>query len=491
LFLFLFAIACAPAQTNNIVVDANSPAHPFPHFWEQMFGSGRAILTLRESYRNDLREVKKATEFRYVRFHNILHDEVGVYDEDEKGNPVYNFTYVDQIYDGLLQNGVRPVFEISFMPKKLASRPQDLHPFWYKQNVSPPKDYAKWDGLMKALAQHLIDRYGIDEVAQWYFEVWNEPNIDFWSGDPKQSTYFELYDHTARALKAVNPRLRVGGPSSSSAHWVDDFIAHAAKEDVPLDFISSHGYADDTTEDLFGQKLDIPMNQRVCKAIGKVNDQIKNSVRPNLPFFWTEWNVPSYGELHARDNVYVGPALAYDIAQCDGLVDQMSWWTFSDVFEENGVRTEPFDGGFGLMAAGGIRKPSYNAFALLHKLGDERLANSTDSVVTRRKDGTLVIALWNLVEMDQLKNGQTKTLSIDFKGVPQNATVSIYRLDAQHGNTQDAYEAMGKPRYPTRKQVDELNKASQIGAPEVFKLKSGRLVLTLPVNGLAVLEVKR
>jgi xylan 1,4-beta-xylosidase len=187
----------------------------------------------------------------------------------------------------------------------------------------------------------------------------------------------------------------------------------------------------------------------------------------------------------------VGPALAYDIAQCDGLVDQMSWWTFSDVFEENGVRTEPFDGGFGLMAAGGIRKPSYNAFALLHKLGDERLANSTDSVVTRRKDGTLVIALWNLVEMDQLKNGQTKTLSIDFKGVPQNATVSIYRLDAQHGNTQDAYEAMGKPRYPTRKQVDELNKASQVGAPEVFKLKSGRLVLTLPVNGLAVLEVKR
>ncbi|MGZ4816961.1 MAG: GH39 family glycosyl hydrolase, partial [Terriglobales bacterium] len=389
------------------------------------------------------------------------------------------------------QNGVRPVVEISFMPKKLASRPQDLHPFWYKQNVSPPKDYAKWDALMKAFAQHLVDRYGIEEVAQWYFEVWNEPNIDFWSGDPKQATYFELYDHTARALKAVNPRLRVGGPATSSAHWVDDFIAHTAKENVPVDFISSHGYADDTTEDLFGQKLDIPMNQRVCKAIGKVRDQIKNSARPNLPFFWTEWNVPSYGPLNARDNVYVGPALAYDIEQCDGLVDQMSWWTFSDVFEENGPRTEPFDGGFGLMAAGGIRKPSYNAFALLHKLGEERLANSADALVTRRKDGTLVTAVWNLVEMDQLASGQAKNMTLSFQGVRPNAAVLIYRLDAQHGNTQSAYEAMEKPRYPTRAQVEQLNRASQTGAPQRINLKQGKLNLEIPVNGLVILEIAK
>src|SRR6185369_10924443 len=182
--------AFAQDKSETIVVDVNGPTTPFPHFWEQTFGSGRAILALRDSYRNDLREVKKVTEMQYVRFHNILHDEVGVYDEDEKGNPVYNFAYVDQIYDGLLKNGVRPFGEISFMPKKLASNPNALHPFWYKQNVSPPKDYAKWDALMKAFAQHLIDRYGINEVSQWYFEVWNEPNIDFWAGEPKQATYF-------------------------------------------------------------------------------------------------------------------------------------------------------------------------------------------------------------------------------------------------------------------------------------------------------------
>src|SRR5581483_8083351 len=175
----------AQEPVDRVTIDSHAPAHPFPHFWEDMSGSGRAILTLRDSYLNDLREVRKATDFRYVRFHNILHDEVGVYEEDDRGNPIYNFSYVDQIYDGLLKNGVRPFVEISFMPKKLAFNPDALHPFWYKQNVSPPKSMERWDGLMKQFAQHLVDRYGIDEVSQWYFEVWNEPNIDFWGGIPR------------------------------------------------------------------------------------------------------------------------------------------------------------------------------------------------------------------------------------------------------------------------------------------------------------------
>src|SRR3978361_2110179 len=156
----------------QVDIDAHAQTTSFPHFWEQMFGSGRAILTLRESYRNDLRAVKAVTDFKYVRFHAILHDEVGVYTEDDHGTPVYNFAYVDQIYDGLLKNGVRPVVEISFMPKKLAFNPDALHPFWYKQNVSPPKSLEKWNGLITALVRHLVERYGIEEVAHWYFEVW-------------------------------------------------------------------------------------------------------------------------------------------------------------------------------------------------------------------------------------------------------------------------------------------------------------------------------
>jgi xylan 1,4-beta-xylosidase len=496
LFKILIAIALltganqaqiATDKIETIVVDAQAAVQPFPHFWEQTFGSGRAILVLREGYQRDLREVKKATDLSYVRFHNILHDEVGVYDEGEQGNPIYNFSYVDQIYDALLANGVRPFVEISFMPKKLALR-QDVHPFWYKQIVSPPKDYNKWDDLMRAFGQHLVDRYGIGEVAQWYFEVWNEPNIDFWTGDPKQATYFELYDHTARALKSVSPRLRVGGPATSSAHWVDAFIQHTTVENVPTDFISSHGYADDTVQDLFGTNEDIAMDRRLCLAIKKVHDQIASSTRPNLPLMWTEWNVPSFGPLNARDTEYVGAALADDIHQCDGLVNMMSFWTFSDVFEENGPGREPFNGSFGLIGLGGIKKPSYAAFALLHKLGQQRITqDSPQLLVTRRTDGTLVLAVWNLVDPD--KTGTNRIVDFEIRGVPVDSSVRVSRADSEHGNSLAAYKRMGRPRYPTQEQIRELNHVADADSTQTFQLAKGSIKLQIPVDGVVLLEV--
>ncbi len=182
-------MAWGQVREEKIEVNLQSPSHPFPHYWEQMFGSGRAILSLRDRYRRDLREVENATGFKYIRFHAIFDDEVGLYDEDSKGNPVYNFSYIDQIYDSLLENHVRPFVELSFMPQKLAAEPI-LHSFWYKPNISPPKDWNKWDDLISHFAQHLIDRYGIDEVSQWYFEVWNEPNLDFWAASPRNNPIF-------------------------------------------------------------------------------------------------------------------------------------------------------------------------------------------------------------------------------------------------------------------------------------------------------------
>jgi xylan 1,4-beta-xylosidase len=477
------------AATTTVTIDANAPARPFPHFWEQMFGSGHAVLALRDNYRKDLKDVHDQVGMRYIRFHGIFDDEVGVYSEDGKGNPVYNFSYVDQIYDGLLAKDVRPLVEISFMPGKMAQR-EAIQAFWYKPNVSPPKDYAKWDLLIRAFAQHLVDRYGIGEVSQWYFEVWNEPNIDFWAGEPKQATYFELYDHTARALKAVSPKLRVGGPATSSAHWIPAFIEHVNKEHVPVDFISTHGYADDTVQNLFGTDEDIPMRDRVCRAVEKVHGEIRASALPMLPLLWTEWNVPSYGALKARDNWYVGPALVRDISQCDGLVEMMSWWTFDDVFEEQGVTREPFDGGFGLIAAERIKKPSFYDFSLLHKLGDERLTNPSGNVlVTRRKDGALAVAAWNLVDMDKVANGTPLIMQLEFKGVAPAARVSIQRVDETYGNPMTAYHSMGSPRYPTQAQIAALNAASALPAPEERRLVNGVLKLTLPVNGLAVIEI--
>ena len=472
----------------KVEIDAQAQATPFPHFWEQMFGSGRAILTLRESYREDMRAVKKVADFRYVRFHAILHDEVGVYNEDEHGNPVYNFSYVDQIYDGLLKNGVRPFVEISFMPKKLAFNPDALHPFWYKQNVSPPKSMERWDDLMKHFAQHLVDRYGIAEVSQWYFEVWNEPNIDFWGGIPRQRSYFDLYAHTARDLKSVSPQLRVGGPSTAATAWIPDFLKFTSENHVPVDFVSTHGYADDTVQDLFGTKEDIPMDERVCRAVARVKNEIKLSTTPEVPFFLTEWNVQ--GMKGSRDTTFVGPALANTVRQCDGLVNMMSFWTFSDVFEEGGPIPAPFEGQFGLRAKGGINKPSYYSYGLLHQLGEKRIANdSKDVIVTKSADGGLAIAAWNLVDPDQ--QGATRTIDLVFSHVPANTRVSIQRVDEEHGNVLKQYEAMGKPLDPTAAQVDKLNSETALPAPVEKNLQGRELELSLTPNALVLIKVQR
>ena len=470
----------------TVTIDAQAETAPFPHFWEQMFGSGRAILSLRESYRDDLRAVQKVADFRYVRFHAIFHDEVGVYNEDEHGNPVYNFAYVDQIYDGLLKNGVRPFVEISFMPRKLAFNPDALHPFWYKQNVSPPKSMERWDDLIKHFAEHLVERYGIDEVAQWYFEVWNEPNIDFWGGIPRDRSYFELYAHTAHDLKSVNPKIRVGGPATAAIAWISEFLKFTADNHVPVDFVSTHAYADDTTLDLFGKEEDTPMDEREYRAVSKVRDEIRASSQPNLPFFLTEWNVQ--GQRESRDTTFVGPALANTIRQCDGLVNMMSFWTFSDVFEEGGPISKPFVGMFGLRAERGINKPSYYAYGLLHELGEERIANpSKNVIVTKTSDGGLAIATWNLV--DPGEQGSSRSMMMVFSHLPAGAHVTEERVDESHGNVLPLYAKMGSPQYPLPAQVEKLNRETALPPPEEVRLERGQLEVKLTPNALVLIRI--
>jgi xylan 1,4-beta-xylosidase len=474
-------------STPEIIVDAKAASHPFPHFWEQMFGSGRAILSLRESYGSDLHAVRQITDFRYIRFHGIFNDEVGIYSEDSQGNPVYNFSYIDQIYDRLLAVGVRPFVEISFMPNQLAAS-HTLHPFWYHPNIAPPKDWRRWDDLIAAFARHLIERYGADEVAQWYFEVWNEPNLDFWAGQPKQETYWELYDHTALALKQVSPRLRVGGPATAQAAWVDVFIRHCAEKQIPVDYVSTHVYANDSAQDIFGTQENIPRDRMVCRAVDKVHGQIKSSAMPNLPLIWSEFNASYKNEPDVTDAAYMGPWMADTIRQCDGLVDSMSYWSFSDVFEEQGVVKTPFYGGYGLIAEDDIPKPAFNAFELLHKLGDERIQIDSDSaLLTRRKDGTLVLAVWNYASPGEA--GSPKQISLRLKGTNAKHAL-ISQVDINHGDIHPAYEKMGSPRYPTHTQIRDLQRAAELPAPEDRRVERDQLTLTLPGQSLAVVEFK-
>jgi len=507
-----YAPAQAPAAAPvDLVIDTRAATTPFPHFWEQTFGSGRAILSLRQSYRDDVRTVKKVTDFRSIRFHGIFNDEVGLYDPDAvvknpglaaekvEGAGPYNFSYIDQIYDGLLDMGVKPFVEMSFMPKKMAADPAMLHAFWYKPNVSPPKDYVVWDAMITAFAQHLIERYGIAEVETWNFEVWNEPNLDFWGGRPNMPTYYELYDHTALALKKVNKRIRVGGPSTAQAGYVAEFLAHCKAKNIPVDFASTHVYGNDTADNVFKTTEQIPRDQMVYRAVRKVHEEITASPYPKIPLIFSEYNASYANEPNVTDSIYMGPWLANNIRLCDGLTESMSYWSFSDVFEEQGVVKTPFYGGFGLVAEDGIQKPALHAFAMLHELGDRRLTVDSESVLaTRSADGSIEVALWNYAPPygegaaytpAPANVGPSRNFTVKLAGAPPNASVVVWRLDANHGNVVKTFDAMGRPAAPSREQIAALRAAGAPAPEEKSNLKAGSFSVSIPPQGLVVVKV--
>jgi len=473
-------------HSTSITIDALAPSRPFPHFWEQVFGSGRAVLSLRESYRRDLDAVKAITGLRYVRFHAIFHDENGVYFEDSQGRPIYNFNQVDMIYDGLLQHGVKPFVELSFMPRALASKPIE-HSFWYKQIVAPPRDEAKWAALIETFARHLVERYGIDEVASWWFEVWNEPNIDFWTGEPKFEAYCRLYAGAANALKKVSPRLRVGGPATAQAAWTGRFINHCVENELPIDFVSTHVYANDLPKDVFGTVGPVDRRTMLSRAVDKVFREVRGSKKPDLPIHWTEYNASYKNEVEVTDSAYMGPWLAETIAAADGKVATMSYWTFSDVFEEQGIFKTPFYGGFGLIAPRGIPKASFHVFRLLHLLGDQRLdAESDSAIVTKRKDGSLAIAMWNYAEPGA--SGLEKTVKLDLRNRKAKSGL-LHRVDSSHHSTLEEWIRMGRPESPTMDSIARLQAAGASLKPQSISLKNGRTEIRIPAAGFVLLEI--
>ena len=375
------------------------------------------------------------------------------------------------------------------MPKKLTSDVNAAHAFWYKQNVAPPKDWDKWEQLVEAFTRHLVERYGEEEVAQWYFEVWNEPNIDFWVGDPKEATYFELYDHAVRAVKRVSPRLRVGGPATAQAAWADRFLAHCKEKNVPVDFVSTHVYGNDKAEDVFGTHEQISRNHMVCRAVKKVHEQIAASAYPQIPLIWSEYNAAYDNHTEVTDSAYMGPYLADTIRQCDGLTSMMSYWTFSDVFEEQGVVKTPFYGGFGLLAEDNIPKAAFNDFALLHRWA---IRGWMSNRKTRWSHGEKMEHwLWRSgICFCRKKRGRRRRFKVHFSGrVPKTVRTTI--VDQEHGSPLPAYQKMGSPRFPSREQIVALRKAAALPASKNEAIKGGELNITLQPHALAIIEIAK
>ncbi|GJM34970.1 MAG: beta-xylosidase [Saprospiraceae bacterium] len=484
---------------NQISINANGEGEKFVHFWSKCVGAGRANEGLRAGWLEQLQKVQENCGFETVRFHGLFHDDMfPVFKVD--GKTVYNWQYIDDLFDRMLDLNVRPFIELSFFPTSIAAENSKTQ-FWWKANITPDESkFGEWHDLVKAFTQHCVDRYGIDEVLTWYFEVWNEPNLYFGFFDGTKSQYFELYKQSVLAVRSVDERLKVGGPSTSNfvaddryagevenrggfdvtftaedindlawkGVWIEEFLAYCAKEKLPVDFITTHPYP-----------TDYPFNPSTGKGknfsrfvhstrmdIEWLNKVIKASAYPNAEIHLTEWNTSPNSRDAMHDFLPPAAYITKVNLDCIGLTNSLAFWTFTDIFEEKGGGASIFHGGFGLINYQGLVKPSYHAYRMLHQLGDEKLFKNDYLFVSRKSgNGKLVALAYNYPEeyenavpasikkIAKYMEGSSRQLDLKISDLKPGTMFKIEVLDKEHGNIYDYWEAMGKPEPPTREQV--------------------------------------
>lgn len=458
--------------------------------FRECIGAGRANEGLRADWQQQLAVVKEECGFRYIRMHGLLTDDMGVYREDEKGNPQYNYQYIDVLYDYILETGMKPFVELGFMPQSLASGNQTL--FWWRGNITPPKDWDRWGDLIRNLTLHFTERYGSEEVKTWYFEVWNEPNLKdgFWAGTMED--YFKLYSFAVQAIKSVNPEYKVGGPATAGAAWVPEMIHFCDTAQLPIDFISTHsygvrqGYLDET-----GTSGTILDENRWAVSGDVINSrrQISESVMPDLELHYTEWSSSYTPADPIHDSYHQAPYILEKLKQVGDAANSMSYWVFTDIFEEAGPRFTPFHGGFGLLNYQGIKKPAYHAYSFLNRLGETELANSdSSSWACKSESGGFQVLLWDytythpgdsvLNQMFYVRDLPSKPkgkLTVEVANVPPGKyRLEIYRTGYRVNDPYTAYLFMGRPDQLTRQQVETLKEKSSGEPATVENVKADR-----------------
>lgn len=469
-------------RVDRISIDANQKGESYRPIWKKLVTAGRAAEGLREDWRNHLRVLQSEIGFEYLRFHGIFHDEMMIFHQRKDGSVYYNWQYLDSLFDFLLSVRIRPFLELGFTPSQLASGTATV--FWWKGNTTPPKDFDAWCAMAKELVIHCINRYGLPEVLQWYFEVWNEPNISFWAGT--QAEYFNLYDKCAAVLKSVDPRLRVGGPASSApctlrerkAPWVEEFLAHGEEGGIPIDFVSAHPYPNNWqfVETLKGDVMRYGDEDSTRDDLRWLQSTVRKSDFANAEIHVTEWNSsPSPRDL-AHDTAFMCPFIIRNNLRCLGLADSLGFWTFTDVFEETGAGDEIFHGGFGLINYQGLKKAAYYGYWFLARLGSEKIA-SGDNYFLARKEGRIQILLWNYCHYNEaFSNGDQRGLShLDrysiFDGAPTTLDVRVenldgsykvvtHRLGREHGNAYDVWLKNGALPVPTAEDLEIIRRES-------------------------------
>lgn len=474
LTLFIHARGAETNLSRVISADLDQIKGPRSMIWQDCVGAGRVAEGLRASWRQQLLECHIELGFKYLRMHGLLQDELGVYSEDAAGNPHYNWQYIDDVYDYLVMIGIKPFIEFGFMPNALASGHGKI--FWWNANVTPPKDYAKWDALITALVQHWTERYGENKVADWRFEIWNEPNLRiFWQPtNDAMDAYFELYAHTAKAVQSVSTNYLVGGPSGAGPVWTRQLIDFCATNNLPLDFISFHSYGlggGPSGLDQYGnRKLYLASDlHSVARVANSQFPIIQASSKTNLPVHITEWSASYSPRDPVHDSYFEAPFILEQLRHTESLAS-MSYWTFTDIFEENGPVPRPFHGGFGLINYQGIRKPAFWAYKYLNMLGDTELKNDDpSSYVCKDKNGNVQILFWDLTHptdgkisdqdyffhLHPAKEKGTATVQVKHL-TPGNYRLTTYHIGYQHNDPFSRYLELGQPAELSRPTVGEL-----------------------------------
>lgn len=515
---------------NEYSLNVNCKTKSFNNYWQLCVGSGHAGLGLRKDWQEQLKYLHDELGFKYVRFHGLFCEDMKVAATLNEMIPLsaakevvtYSFYQIACLFDYILSIGMKPFVEIGFMPRALASGKKTI--FFYKANITPPKDYDKWNDFIYKFIDFLIDRYTLEEVESWYFEVWNEPDLRvFWSGDKKE--YFKLYKNTANTIKKLSKNIRVGGPSTSGGNWIGEFKEYCEKENIPLDFISTHEYPGDALgHDVGG---DNPVKQ-VISYIKKVKDNKGKDIHTffsnifkqaevlkrtkagsltrkavkarktvgDFPLIYTEWNSNSQCTSYLNDDLYTSSLIVKTIVDNNGIVDGYSFWTFSDIFEELSFFHKPFSGSFGMLNIHGIPKPSFWAFKLISKLGDRQfdVKTSTQSetleIAAFIKDNCYQLLLYNHQMPEQkIDDEKIKIVLDDIKIVK---SVIIETIDEINGNSKRVWDEMGQPEYLKPIEVEYIKEKSKVVQKDMdylYRNEQLTLEVTMMKQQVSLIEI--
>lgn len=487
----------------NIYIDSNSTGYKYDKMATKCIGVGRCSELMRHIPYMQLKEIQKDIKFKYIRFHGLFQEEMNIVNKDEDGNITYNFLYLDLLIDEILSLKLKPILELGLMPNVLAEK--EKYVFWWKMNISMPKDINDWINLIKETVLHLQERYGEKELKKWYFEIWNEPNHkNFFSEYEHIESYFALYDSAAKTIKSINKKYRVGGPASAGMVWVREMIDHCKKTKVPLDFISSHSYGTKIAFDGDGKGFAyLVSNEKVSTEMRVYGQLCKEN---KLPFIVTEWSSSASSVDFIHDNYLMAPYVLHTTKLSDGYADMMSYWVYTDIFEENGAPNKPFYGGFGLMTVNSIKKPIYYAYEYYSKLYDTILPCDDIDVYASKKDGKLRLLIWNVKKIEEIVDNKKYYKEERIANKLEDASVTISNLKAntyydicvktvgyKKGDPYTEYVHMGFPTTLSHKQEKILKEIKP--EEKVLSIKStddGKLniIISQMENQLDYIDIK-